>query len=78
MELNRDSMFFRKAMRSLRWEGEKVGLKLNIQKTKIMASGPNLLKGYEHTGEWGDFTEVDIVVCTKPGRQGENREHNGA
>ena len=24
----------------VKWESEKVGLKLNIQKTKIMASGP--------------------------------------
>ena len=31
-------------------ESEKVGLKLNIQKTKIMASGPNHLMG----NRWGD------------------------
>ena len=27
-------------LRKVKWESEKVGLKLNIQKTKIMASGP--------------------------------------
>lgn len=30
----------------------------------------DLSKDYEHIGEQGDFTEVDTVVCTKPGRQG--------
>ena len=30
-------------------ESEKVGLKLNIQKTKIMASGPSL-----HGNRWGN------------------------
>ena len=30
-------------------EDEKVGLKLNIQKTKIMASGPNFI-----ANRWGD------------------------
>ena len=32
-----------------RWESEKVGLKLNIQKTKIMASGP--ITSWEIDGE---------------------------
>ena len=31
-------------------ESEKVGLKLNIQKTKIMASGP-ITRSEEHTSE---------------------------
>ena len=33
-------------------EGEKVGLKLNIQKTKIMASGP--ITSWEIDGETGE------------------------
>ena len=35
-------------------ESEKVGLKLNIQKTKIMASGPSL-----HTNRWGSNGSSD-------------------
>ena len=31
---------WQKVKRNLKVEGERVGLKLNIQKTKIMASGP--------------------------------------
>ena len=31
-------------------ESEKVGLKLNIWKTKIMASGPNTLNRWENSG----------------------------
>ena len=27
-------------LKKVKWESEKAGLKLNIQKTKIMASGP--------------------------------------
>ena len=27
-------------LKKVKWESEKTGLKLNIQKTKIMASGP--------------------------------------
>ena len=33
----------------VKWESEKVGLKLNIQKTKIMASG--LITSWEIDGE---------------------------
>ena len=33
----------------VKWESEKVGLKLNIQKTKIMASGP--ITSWEIDGE---------------------------
>ena len=36
-------------MRKLKEESEKVGLKLNIQKTKIMASGP--ITSWEIDGE---------------------------
>ena len=36
----------------LKEEGEKVGLKLNIQKTKIMASGP--VTSWEIDGETGE------------------------
>ena len=34
---------------TVKWESEKVGLKLNIQKTKIMASGP--ITSWEIDGE---------------------------
>ena len=35
-------------------ESEKVGLKLNIQKTKIMASGPN----HFMANRWGNVTDI--------------------
>ena len=37
-------------LRKVKEESEKVGLKLNIQKTKIMASGPNHFMG----NRWGN------------------------
>ena len=37
-------------------ESEKVGLKLNIQKTKIMASGP--ITSWEIDGETGEIVEI--------------------
>ena len=40
-------------------EGEKVGLKLNIQKTKIMASGP--ITSWEIDGETVE-TVVDFIL----------------
>ena len=40
-------------------EGEKVGLKLNIQKTKIMASGP--ISSWEIDGETGE-TVLDFIL----------------
>ena len=39
-------------------QSEKVGLKLNIQKTKIMASGP--ITSWEMDGETGE-TESDFI-----------------
>ena len=36
-------------LRKMKEESEKIGLKLNIQKTKIMASGPSL-----HGKRWGN------------------------
>ena len=41
-------------------EGEKVGLKLNIQKTKIMASGP--ITSWEIDGETVE-TVSDFIFC---------------
>ena len=38
-----------KSLLKVKWESEKVGLKLNIQKTKIMASGP--ITSWEIDGE---------------------------
>ena len=40
-------------MRKVKEESEKVGLKLNIQKTKIMASGP--ISSWEIDGETGEI-----------------------
>ena len=42
-------------------ESEKVGLKLNIQKTKIMASGP--ITSWEIDGETVE-TVADFIFCT--------------
>ena len=41
-------------------ESEKVGLKLNIQKTKVMASGP--ITSWEIDGETGE-TVADFIFC---------------
>ena len=52
-------------------ESEKVGLKLNIQKTKIMASGPNTSwqineKQWKHcqTSFWGAPKSLQMVTTT--------------
>ena len=54
----------RRLLMKMKVEGEKVGLKLNIQKTKIMASGP--ITSWEIDGEtvsdfifWGSKTTAD-------------------
>ena len=44
-------------------ESEKVGLKLNIQKTKIMASGP--ITSWEIDGETGE-TVSDFILGKTP------------
>ena len=44
-------------------ESEKVGLKLNIQKTKIMASGP--ITSWQITGETGERVADFIVLGSK-------------
>ena len=44
-------------------EGEKVGLKLNIQKTKIMASGPN--PSWETDGETVETVSDFIFLGSK-------------
>ena len=46
-------------------ENEKVGLKLNIQKTKIMASYP--ITSWQIDGE----TITDIILCSKITADGE-------
>jgi len=49
-------------------ESEKVGLKLNIQKTKIMTSGP--INSWQIDGEVGMFikgqTEESLWCCNLP------------
>ena len=44
-------------------ESEKVGLKLNIQKTKIMASGP--ITSWEIVGETVETMSDFIFLCSK-------------
>ena len=44
-------------------ESEKVGLKLNIQKTKIMASGP--ITSWEIDGETGETVSDFIIWAPK-------------
>ena len=44
-------------------EGEKVGLKLNIQKTKIMASGP--ITSWQIIGETVETVADFIFLCPK-------------
>ena len=44
-------------------ESEKVGLKLNIQKTKIMASGP--ITSWEIDGETVETVSDFILLCSK-------------
>ena len=50
----------------LKEESEKVGLKLNIQKTKIMASGP--ITSWEIDGETGETVETvsDFILRGAP------------
>ena len=45
-------------------EGEKVGLKLNIQKTKIMASGP-IITSWKIDGETTERVEDFIFLGSK-------------
>ena len=42
-------------------ESEKVGLKLNIQKTKIMASGP--ITSWEIDGETIAYRKAETLLC---------------
>ena len=44
-------------------ESEKVGLKLNIQKTKIMASGP--ITSWQIDGETAETVAYVIFLCSK-------------
>ena len=54
-------------MKKVKEESEKVGLKLNIQKTKIMASGP--IASWEIDGEtvsdlfWGAPKSLQMVMA---------------
>ena len=45
-----------------RWESEKVGLKLNIQKTKIVASGP--VTSWEIDGETMETVKEFVLEGT--------------
>ena len=50
-------------------ESEKVGLKLNIQKTKIMASGP--ITSWEIDGETVETVSDFIFLCSKIAADGD-------
>ena len=50
-------------MKKEKEESEKVGLKLNIQKTKIMASGP--INSWEIDGETVETVTDFIFLCSK-------------
>ena len=54
-------------------EGEKVGLKLNIQKTKIMASGPMTSWGID--GETMEIVSDFIFLGSKITADGEIKRH---
>ena len=50
-------------LRKVKEESEKVGLKLNIQKTKIMASGP--ITSWQIDGETVETLTDFIFLCFK-------------
>ena len=50
-------------MKKVKEESEKVGLKLNIQKTKIMASGP--ITSWQIDGETVETLADFIFLCSK-------------
>ena len=50
-------------LRKVKDESEKVGLKLNIQKTKIMASGP--ITSWQIDGETMEIVTDFILGCSK-------------
>ena len=50
-------------------ESEKVGLKLNIQKTKIMASGP--ITSWQIDGETVETVADFIFLCSKIAADGD-------
>ena len=50
-------------MMKVKEESEKVGLKLNIQKTKVMASGP--ITSWEIDGETGETVSDFIFLVSK-------------
>ena len=53
----------RSLLRKVKVESEKVGLKLKIQKTKIMASGP--ITSWEIDGETVETVSDFIFLCSK-------------
>ena len=56
-------------LRKVKEESEKVGLKLNIQKTKIMASGPNT--SWQIAGETVETVADFILLCSKVTAEGD-------
>ena len=58
-----ESEALKSLLMKVREESEKVGLKLNIQKTKIMASGP--VTSWEIDGETVESLSDFIYLCSK-------------
>ena len=54
-------------------KSEKVGLKLNIQKTKIMASGP--ITSWQIDGETMETVTDFIFLCSKITADGDDCSH---
>ena len=54
-------------------ESEKVGLKLNVQKTKIMASGP--ITSWQIDGETVDTLRDSVFVGSKITADGDSRQN---
>ena len=53
----------KRLLMNVKEETEKVGLKLNIQKTKIMASGP--ITSWQIDGETAETVAYVIFLCSK-------------
>ena len=56
-----ESQELKSLLMKVKEENEKLGLKLNIQKTKIMASGP--ITSWEIDGETVDLPQSPLALC---------------
>ena len=58
-----ESKELKRLLRKVKEDSEKVGLKLNIQKTKIMASGP--ITSRQIDGETVETVKFFVFLCSK-------------